>query len=63
MIAVSFALPTESSDLVGLLRDRKSDEEEIIRGKIENKEVAIFHTGVGQKSCAARIVAQRPTAT
>ena len=50
MIAVSFALPTESSDLVGLLRDRKSDEEEIIRGKIDNKEVAIFHTGVGRKS-------------
>ena len=55
MIAVSFALPTESSDLVGLLRDRKSDETEIIRGKIDHKEVAIFHTGVGRKSCAARV--------
>lgn len=55
MIAVSFALPTESSDLVGLLRDRKSDETEIIRGKIDSKEVVIFHTGVGRKSCAARI--------
>jgi len=55
MIAVSFALPTESSDLVGLLRDRKSDEAEIVWGKIENKEVAIFHTGVGRKSCAARV--------
>ena len=55
MIAVSFALPTESSDLVGLLRDRKSDETEIIRGKIDHKEVAIFHTGVGRKSCVARI--------
>ncbi len=55
MIAVSFALPTESSDLVGLLRDRKSDEAEIIWGKIDNKEVAIFHTGVGRKSCAGRV--------
>lgn len=55
MIAVSFALPTESLNLVSLLRDRKSDEAEIIRGRIDNKEVAIFHTGVGRKSCAARI--------
>jgi adenosylhomocysteine nucleosidase len=55
MIAVSFALPTESSDLVGFLRDRKSDEGEVIRGKIDNKEVAIFHTGVGGESCKRKI--------
>lgn len=55
MIAVSFALPTESSGLVGFLRDRTSNEADIIRGKIDNKEVAIFHTGVGRKSCEAKI--------
>jgi len=55
MIAVSFALPAESSGLVGLLRDRKSDEAGIIRGKIDNKEVAVFHTGVGRKSCQGKI--------
>jgi nucleoside phosphorylase len=55
MIAVSFALPTESSGLVALLRDRESDEAKIIRGKIDHKDVAIFHTGVGRKSCEVRI--------
>jgi nucleoside phosphorylase len=55
MIAVSFALPTESSDLVGLLRDRKSDDAKVIHGKINNKEVAIFHTGVGGESCKRKI--------
>lgn len=55
MIAVTFALPTESSGVIDLLRDRKSDEARIIRGKIDNKEVAIFHTGVGRKSCETKI--------
>ena len=55
MIAVSFALPTESSDLVALLRDQRCDEARIIRGKIDQKEIVIFHTGVGKKSCESRI--------
>ena len=55
MIAVSFALPTESSGLVDLLSDKKSDEAKVIRGKIDNKEVAIFHTGVGGESCKRKI--------
>lgn len=56
MIAVSFALPTESSGFVALLRDQRRDEARIIRGKIDHKEIAVFHTGVGKKSCEARIV-------
>ena len=36
MIALTFALPTESSGL---------------RGKIDNKKVALFHTGVGRQRC------------
>src|SRR5947207_14714196 len=55
MMPVSFALPTESSGLVGLLRDKQSGEAGLIRGKIDNKEIAVFHTGVGRKSCEAKI--------
>lgn len=55
MIAVSFALPTESSGLVSLLRQRKSDDAKTIRGKVDSKEVIILHSGVGRKSCEAAI--------
>ncbi|MEP6602400.1 MAG: hypothetical protein ABJB69_00465 [Spartobacteria bacterium] len=41
MIAITFALPAESSGLVRLLRD--------------NREVAIVHTGVGAKMCRRKI--------
>lgn len=58
MIAVSFALPAESSDLIAALQDRTSvtsAEPKTIQGRIDNKEVTIFHTGVGRKSCERRI--------
>jgi purine-nucleoside phosphorylase len=42
MIAVTFALPSESSDFVRLLSGRGQD-------------VALLHTGVGKKACRARI--------
>lgn len=42
MIAVTFALPSESSDFRRLLGDR-------------HPEVAILHTGVGEKICRARL--------
>lgn len=42
MIAVTFALPSESSDFVRLLSGRQQD-------------VALLHTGVGEKACRARI--------
>ncbi len=42
MIGVTFALPSESSDFRRLLGDR-------------HREVAILHTGVGQKICRKRI--------
>lgn len=42
MIAVTFALPSESSDFRRLLGDRAGD-------------VAILHTGVGEKICRQRI--------
>ncbi|HEY3663119.1 MAG TPA: hypothetical protein VGL24_08205 [Chthoniobacterales bacterium] len=42
MIAVTFALPSESSDFRRLLGDR-------------HREIAILHTGVGEKICRQRI--------
>jgi nucleoside phosphorylase len=53
-IAVAFALPTESSDLVDKLRTVQRDGS-LLFGKIENHEVTISHTGVGAKNCGKRI--------
>ena len=58
MIAITFALLAESSGLVALLRDKRraaSGETEIIYGEINQRPVAIFHTGIGQKACQANI--------
>jgi adenosylhomocysteine nucleosidase len=58
MIAITFAVPAESSRLVGLLREKKrasSSGGKIVYGKIENQSVAILHTGVGRKSCQLKI--------
>jgi len=68
MIAITFALPTESSDLLRRLDQRKDeivDQLTIIRGRLGDSDLAILHTGVGQKHCAPRIdrflAAIRPT--
>ncbi|MEY2492378.1 MAG: adenosylhomocysteine nucleosidase [Verrucomicrobiota bacterium] len=53
MIAVTFALPVESSAFVRLLRDRKRDDS-ITRGTMAEKEIAVIHTGVGSQKCAER---------
>jgi adenosylhomocysteine nucleosidase len=50
MIAITFALPAESSGIVSSLRERR-DENRIIYGKIASRDVAVFHTGVGRKVC------------
>jgi adenosylhomocysteine nucleosidase len=58
MIAVSFALPAESSGLIDLLQDKQSETigpAKIVRGKIGERAVAIVYTGVGRKSCQNRI--------
>jgi nucleoside phosphorylase len=58
MIAVTFALPAESSGLVARLRDMevtRSGNSEIIRGKVDDHSVVILHTGVGRKSCEEKI--------
>jgi purine-nucleoside phosphorylase len=58
MIAVTFALPTESSKFLSRLRDKShSDRNGIttIRGKIGDREVEVLHTGVGERVCRQRL--------
>jgi adenosylhomocysteine nucleosidase len=56
MIAITFALPAESSDFVRLLAQRATSAREgVIHGQIHGRSVAVFHTGVGEKSSRARI--------
>jgi nucleoside phosphorylase len=58
MIAIAFALPAESSDFVRLLTKPviyAREGVESIRGQIHERSIAVFHTGVGEKSCRAHI--------
>ncbi|MDQ2824789.1 MAG: hypothetical protein M3R29_05025 [Verrucomicrobiota bacterium] len=58
MIAIAFALPSESSDLTALLHERSpshSNKSKTVYGKIDNQSVAVSHTGVGRKNCEAKI--------
>ena len=54
MIGITFALPWESSYLVRQLRYAE-DVGNLLIGKIDKREVAIVHTGVGSKNCNARL--------
>lgn len=58
MIAVTFALPAESADFVRLLTKPIAcarEGVETIRGHMHDRPMAVFHTGVGEKSCRMRI--------
>jgi nucleoside phosphorylase len=58
MIAVTFALPTESSEFLRRLRDRASAERDgvrIVRGRMDDRMIEVLHTGVGEKACRQRI--------
>src|SRR6266699_754907 len=58
MIAVTFALPAESSDFLRHLRNQsRTDRSGIrtIRGTIEDRAVEVFHNGVGEKVCHQRV--------
>jgi len=58
MIAITFALPAESSDFVSLLEKpaRNSREGvETLCGRLHGKSVAVLHTGVGRKICSQRM--------
>jgi adenosylhomocysteine nucleosidase len=58
MIAVTFALPAESSVFVRRLRDRTGIDRNgvrIVRGKMADQLIEVLHTGVGEKVCRERI--------
>ena len=57
MIAVTFALPTESSAFVRLLEGRTSGarESHTVSGSVNRRAVCLLHTGVGEKITRARM--------
>ena len=58
MIAITFALPAESSDFVSLLEKpalNSREGVESVRGRLHGKSVAVIHTGVGRKTCCERM--------
>jgi nucleoside phosphorylase len=58
MIAVTFALPAESSEFLRRLRDRTGAERNgvrIVRGKMDDRMIEVLHTGVGEKACRQRL--------
>jgi nucleoside phosphorylase len=58
MIAVTFALPAESSGFLRRLDNRtRSDRSGVptIGGTIGNRAIEVFHTGVGEKICRERM--------
>ena len=58
MIAVTFALPAESSEFLRRLRDRTGAERNgvrIVRGKMDDRMIEVFHTGAGEKVCRQRL--------
>jgi adenosylhomocysteine nucleosidase len=54
MIAITFALATESLDLRRRLRELRQDVD-FTTGKIGDRAITILHTGVGTKNCAERM--------
>lgn len=58
MIAITFALPAESSDFVRLLKNPGSVSREGVattRGRLHGKAITVIHTGVGEKVCRERM--------
>ena len=58
MIAVTFALPAESSEFLKRLGNKSQSYRNglsILRGEIGNRQVEVMHTGVGEKVCRERL--------
>jgi nucleoside phosphorylase len=58
MIAVTFALPAESSDFLRRLSNQSRvvrNSVRIIRGIIADREIQVLHTGVGESVCRERM--------
>ena len=56
MIAVTFALPAESSDFIKLL-NRRARDGSLVRGTLHNVDVCVLHTGVGEQMTRRRMAA------
>jgi nucleoside phosphorylase len=57
-IAVTFALPSESSELLRRLGNKSGANRNgisIVRGTIGHRSIEVFHTGVGESICRERI--------
>jgi adenosylhomocysteine nucleosidase len=58
MIAITFALPAESSEFLRRLGNKSRAERNgirTIRGTLDDREVEVVHTGVGEKVCRQRV--------
>ena len=58
MIAVTFALPAESSAFLRRLNNKSRSDQNglrIIRGQISQRVIEVLHTGVGEEICRRRI--------
>ena len=58
MIAVTFALPAESSEFLRRMRVRARAERNglrIVRGQMHDRMIEVLHTGVGEKICQQRV--------
>jgi nucleoside phosphorylase len=58
MIAITFALPAESSEFVRLLKTRESASREGVettRGQLHGKSIVVIYTGVGEKACREKM--------
>lgn len=58
MIAVTFALPAESSDFLRRLGNKSRADRNgvrIVRGTIDHRSIEVLHTGVGENACKRRI--------
>ena len=58
MIAVTFALPAESSQFLRRVRNKSRADRNgirIVRGTIDDRAIEILHTGVGENICRERI--------
>jgi adenosylhomocysteine nucleosidase len=58
MIAITFALPAESSEFLRRPRNKyRADRNGIrsVRGNIGDREIEVLHTGVGEKICKERL--------
>jgi len=58
MIAITFALPAESTEFLRRLFDKSATDRNgirTIRGKIDDRPIEVLHTGVGEKICRHRM--------